>query len=228
MKFAKVNLQWMAEHGLLAIHTMRKNNAGTECVLHAEYLAPFSEELEVLDFPVYEHDSQEFRAILDSPEWTRSDEEQIPESTEFTQVAAIQNMLRSTKSGIQTMALTDNESLKVLDLFPAWSEFLGKELSPGMKVVYEGKLYKVRAYISVVLENQFPSINTAALYEEINEEAAGTISDPIPYNNNMELIEGKYYSQDSVTYKCTRSTGQAVYNPLSDLVGIYVELAENK
>lgn len=38
------------------------------------------------------------------------------------------------------------------------------------------------------------AISTAALYEEINESAAGTLEDPIPYNN-MELEEGKYYSQ---------------------------------
>ncbi len=39
------------------------------------------------------------------------------------------------------------------------------------------------------------------------------------------MEEGKYYSQDGVTYKCTRSTGQAVYANLSDLIGIYVEVA---
>ena len=64
-------------------------------------------------------------------------------------------------------------------------------------------------------------------YEEINESHTGTSEDPIPYNNNMELVEGKYYSQDGVTYLCTRSTGQAVYNPLKDLVGIYVEVHVN-
>jgi hypothetical protein len=44
------------------------------------------------------------------------------------------------------------------------------------------------------LENQPPSIDTAALYEEIVEDHAGTKEDPIPYNNNMELKLGKYYS----------------------------------
>ena len=41
----------------------------------------------------------------------------------------------------------------------------------------------------------------------------------------MELEEGKYYSQDGVTYLCTRDTGIPVYNALKDLVGIYVEAA---
>lgn len=36
---------------------------------------------------------------------------------------------------------------------------------------------------------------------------------------------GLYYTQDGVTYLCTRDTGIAVYNDLSDLVGIYVEEA---
>lgn len=80
-----------------------------------------------------------------------------------------------------------------------------------------------------VLENQPPSIDTAALYEEINESHAGTLEDPIPYNNNnMALEEGKYYSQGGVTYLCTNSTGQAVYNNLSQLVGICVEVVSDK
>ena len=63
------------------------------------------------------------------------------------------------------------------------------------------------------------------MWEEICEAHAGTAEDPIPYNNNMELIEGLYYIQDGVVYRCNRSTGQAVYNPLNELVGLYVEVA---
>lgn len=37
------------------------------------------------------------------------------------------------------------------------------------------------------------------------------------------LESGKYYSQGGVTYLCTRDTGIAVYQPLADLVGVYVE-----
>lgn len=96
-------------------------------------------------------------------------------------------------------------------------------MKKGIRSVYDDKLFRARQDISVVLENQPPSIDTAALYEEINEENAGTLDDPIPYNNNMELFAGKYYSQDGTVYKCTRDTGQAVYQDLADLVGIYVE-----
>lgn len=122
-------------------------------------------------------------------------------------------------------SFTDEQALMVKTLYPEWSTFIGKKLEQGERVLYQDRLYKVRQLVNPVLENQPPSIETAALYEEIVENHDGTLEDPIPYNNNMELFEGKYYSQDGVVYKCTRGTGQAVYNPLKDLVGIYVELA---
>lgn len=124
---------------------------------------------------------------------------------------------------INTFDLSDEEALKRKDLYPEWQSFIGKPLNTGFKVQYGDNLYKVRQPITTVLENQYPSENTAALYEEINETASGTIDDPIPYNGNMELFEGLYYSQNGVTYRCTRSTGTAVYHDLSALVGIYVQ-----
>jgi hypothetical protein len=39
-------------------------------------------------------------------------------------------------------------------------------------VLYQDRLYKVKQAIENVLENQPPSVDTAALYEEINETNA--------------------------------------------------------
>ena len=127
---------------------------------------------------------------------------------------------------INNVELADSDALAVKDLHPSWKSFIGKEMKAKTRVTYGDKLFRARQDINPVLENQPPSIDTAALYEEINEENAGTLDDPIPYNNNMELFAGKYYSQDGVTYKCIRDTGQAVYQDLADLVGNYVEVAE--
>lgn len=71
-----------------------------------------------------------------------------------------------------------------------------------------------------------PGEGTESLYEKIDEVHTGTAEDPIPYSGNMALENGKYYTQDGQTYKCTRDTGTAVYNALSELVGIYVEVVE--
>lgn len=127
---------------------------------------------------------------------------------------------------INTFDLTDEQALEVKMLYPLWESFIGGSLKKNYKVIYDNKLYKVIQEVPTVLENQYPSINTAALYTEINETNKGTYDDPIPYNNNMALEEGKYYSQGGVIYKCTRSTGIAVYHPLSALVGLYVEVAD--
>lgn len=127
---------------------------------------------------------------------------------------------------INTVELTDEQSLEVKYLYPDWEDFIGKSLEVGMKVLYDDKLYKVIQAVNPVLENQPPSIYTASLYTEINETHAGTKEDPIPYNNNMELELGKYYTQDGVLYMCHRDSEIPVYNNLADLVGIYVTLVE--
>lgn len=66
------------------------------------------------------------------------------------------------------------------------------------------------------------------LWEEVSRHA-GTQEDPIPYNDEhdplfagMELEQGKYYTQDGITYYCHTGSGRAVYNDLKDLT-IYVE-----
>lgn len=110
-----------------------------------------------------------------------------------------------------------------MELYPAWDGFIGSTLDEGMKVTYAGRLWRVRQAVSTVLENQPPSLETAALYEVIEEQHAGTQEDPVPYQPPMEIFEGKYYSQDGVTYRCTRSSGQALTHNLSELVGLYVE-----
>lgn len=143
---------------------------------------------------------------------------EIPES--------VNSMLNLMTTKINDMELTDEQTLEFKDLYPTWESFIGKSLTTGYKVQYNNALYRVRQEIATVLENQYPSIDTAALYEEINETAAGTQEDPIPYNNNMQLVEGKYYTQVNVVYYCNRSTGQAVYNDLKDLVNIYVNIVE--
>lgn len=115
--------------------------------------------------------------------------------------------------------LDDQTALEAKCLHPVWAA--GAAYAVGHKVQYGGRLWKVlQAHTS---QDGWEPENVPALFTEITESHAGTLADPIPYYNNMELTEGLYYSQDGVTYRCTRSTGQPVYNALADLVGIYVE-----
>lgn len=122
--------------------------------------------------------------------------------------------------------ITDEEALKRPLLVYSWDTYVGKSLAKGQVVSYDGKLWRVRQDVAAVLDNQPPSLATAALYEVIEVEPAGTQDDPIPYTPPMEIFNGKYYTQGGVLYKCTRDSGQALTHNLSDLVGLYVESAD--
>lgn len=122
--------------------------------------------------------------------------------------------------------ITDEEALKRPLLVYPWDTYVGKALAKGQVVSHDDKLWRVRQAVATVLENQPPSMATAALYEVIEVEAAGTQDDPIPYTPPMEIFNGKYYTQGGVLYKCTRDSGQALSHDLAALVGLYVELTD--
>lgn len=123
----------------------------------------------------------------------------------------------------------DQAALSMKMLYPVWgkkgAEF-GKSVETGFKFRHDKKFFKVMQPHKLQ-EDWVPGIDTASLYEEINETHAGTLEDPIPYSGNMRLELGKYYSQNGVTYKCIRDTGIPVYDDLATLAtvggGSYVE-----
>lgn len=123
---------------------------------------------------------------------------------------------------INTLSVDDATAVRMAAFYPEWEK--DKQYTVGYKVQYLGKLYKVvQAHTSQ--ETWTPDI-TASLYTRIDEVHDGTKYDAIPYKGNMALESGKYYIEDNVTYICNRDTGNPVYNKLSELVGIYVEIVE--
>lgn len=143
-----------------------------------------------------------------------------PKTASAPRMADIAKLLMLT---VNTMSLTDNDALSVKSVYPEWETLIGKEVKQGDKMQCDGRLWKVLQQ-HTVQEQWRPGTGTESLYTEIVETASGTADDPIPYNNNMELEQGKYYIQDGITYLCTRNTEIPVYQHLADLVGIYVEL----
>ena len=122
---------------------------------------------------------------------------------------------------INTLTVDDNTALRMVEFYPEWAA--DTEYTIGYKVQRNGKLWRCRqAHTS---QTGWEPENTASLWTEICENHAGTLEDPIPYSGNMALESGKYYMQDGKVYRCTRDTGNPVYNALSELVGLYVEEA---
>lgn len=129
---------------------------------------------------------------------------------------------------INTLSADDAVAIRMKDYYPPWES--GKAYTTangcpvGYKVTRNGRLWKLRQE-HTSQDNWAPGeTGTESLWKEICESHDGTQYDPIPYNGNMELENGKYYTQGGVLYKCTRDTGNPVYNTLAELVGIYVEV----
>lgn len=137
-------------------------------------------------------------------------------------MSVVVDRARALRMVIESLAqdnLDDTEALENTELFPAW-DGNGHGYAVGERFRYEGILYKTKqAHTS---QTDWTPDVTASLYEQVAEEGQGTKNNPIPYNNNMALEEGKYYSQYNVLYYCFRSTGVAVHNDLSALIEIYV------
>lgn len=166
---------------------------------------------------------------IDIPE----DYETKPLINHVQRLKRTQELIKQATQEMNTLNLTPVEALEVLDWFPQWGVDegfkAGDTITKGQKFKYDGKLWAV-LQDHTILEHYYPSINTASLYVEVtpeyneNGEELGTLDNPIPYDGNMILENGKYYIQEGTIYKCNRDTGIAVYHALRDLVGLYVEL----
>lgn len=124
--------------------------------------------------------------------------------------------------------LPAEDALRHKDYYPEWGDEnapMGKEVPAGFRMNHDGTLYEV-IQAHALQADWVPGTGTESLYKAVQEEHTGMQDDPIPYDGNMELTEGLYYTQNGVTYLCTRSTGQPVYNTLAELVGLYVEAQE--
>ena len=119
--------------------------------------------------------------------------------------------------------ISNEEALDYMAIIYPWDYYLDKVLTEGMMVTYEDKPWRVRQ-THTPLEIYPPSLATASLYEAIDKEHSGEADDPIPYTPPMEIFANKYYTEDGVTYRCTRNSGVALTHRLADLVGLYVEV----
>lgn len=122
-------------------------------------------------------------------------------------------------------ALTDAQALTCKLIYQQWEKLIGTTATPGQRFLHGKTLFKVS---DDAPEHTFsaewePGVTTASLYEAIDEEHSGTLDDPIPFTQPMQIYNGKYYSQFGKVYLCTRDSGKPLAFDLADLVGLYVQ-----
>lgn len=165
---------------------------------------------------------------IDKPE----DYEVKPIINHVQRLKRTNELIKRNTEEMNELNLSAVDALEVVEWFPKWGvDFKeGDTITKGTKFQYEGKLYAV-LQDHTILAHYYPSTNTASLYVEVTPEyndqgeEMGTLENPIPYEGNMVLENGKYYIQDEVKYLCNRDSGNPVYHALKDLVGLYVEVA---
>ena len=187
-----------------------KRNPTEEEILSAGYL-PIEEQAEP--------ESKE--GFIKSSKWVQTDTAIVKKWTMKRDMRPLSQFEVSKKiiaQQINTLPVDDNTALRMQSYYPEWAE--NTAYAVGYKVQYGGKLWRVRqAHTSIVT---WEPENAPSLWEVINETHDGTMYDAIPYDGNMALVSGKYYTQNDVIYLCNRDTVNPVYNALAELVGLYV------
>lgn len=143
----------------------------------------------------------------------------------FAEYDEILRTLISSNSEKIVSTFTDENAVKVIDLYPVWT--VGISVAKDSRYQYNGKLYKcVQAHTTQA--DWTPNV-TPALWTVIDVAHAGTIDDPIPASAGMEYIKGLYYIEDGVIYLMNRegmAEGKIItlYYLPSQLVGQYFEV----
>lgn len=139
-----------------------------------------------------------------------------------------------------SQSLEDAVALAAVELFPKWKELCNKEVEDengvvskgvevekGFRFQHDNKLYRIEQPRYKFVEHYVPGADgTESLFSKVDETHAGTKEDPIPFETNMEIYNGLYYTQNGVLYRCILSSGQPLHHDLALLVGSYVEVVE--
>ena len=167
--------------------------------------------------------ASEMAAMQEAAAQAEAEEKRRPLS-----LGEVQEMM--VRQQINTLSVDDNTALRMRRYYPTFAELVGQTVTQGTKFraddSEDADLYKVIQPELTIQAHYPPGKGTESLYTRIDETHDGTQYDPIHYDGNMALENGKYYTQGGVTYLCHRSTGQPVYNALSELVGLYVEVID--
>lgn len=215
MKYAIVDLLWAKLHGIEILPEMRTSIDQSKVILHEEMLVPFEDE----SFPRYSFSDPTFIEMLNSEEWTSTEEKPVI-NRDFSRILALNVLNEEITKEINTYDLSPSEALQIKDRYPEWET--GINVKTGERYRVEDVLWEcIQAHTTQ--DNWKPSMATASLWKTVDEDHKGTIDDPIVYIPPMEIFKDKYYIQNGVIYKCTRDSGQPLTHDLSALVGLYVE-----
>lgn len=149
------------------------------------------------------------------------------ENLDYDALKRVEQLNEDIKENINNAELSDEQALDMQGLFPEWSVLVasvtGVSAPVGFRLQHKGTLYKV-IQEHTLQSNWEPGVGTESLYQVVQVAHAGTREDPIPWQHNMVLENGKFYTDKGVLYECIRDSGIGMVYDLKDLVsGGYVK-----
>lgn len=132
-------------------------------------------------------------------------------------LAQVDTLMAGISKRINDTPMTAEQSLKNKRYYPQWKDIIGKPVDTGFRFNEGENMYEVIQPHTLSAE-WVPGTGTESLYKVVQEEHEGTKDDPIPWQLNMELYNGKYYTDKGVKYLCIRDSGMGLSFALADLV----------
>lgn len=127
-------------------------------------------------------------------------------------------------ANINDMTLSNKEVNDVVEFLPKWEDYIGKSLTKGFKVQYNGKPYKVLKGLSNIVSVHTPDI-TKSEYGLISSHN-GTKDDAIPYEHWTLIEKDVYYTENGKLYIGILNAPNGYDADLKDLPTLVKEVTE--
>lgn len=171
----------------------------------------------------------EWRQVTDMERAQIIAQAQVLDTSELTPeyLQKVDALVAAIPATINTRNFTEQEALENMEWFPVWGDenaYMGMPVEKGFIFRYKtvGKeeyaLYKSLKKHTLSAE-WIPGQGTESLYAKVSLHK-GTKEDPIPYEQNMLIEEGKYYTQDGVLYIGLMTTLTGYPSDLKDMPSV--------
>lgn len=105
----------------------------------------------------------------------------------------------------------DATALALSPICPSWGA--GTHYEAGEIVNHEGQAYRVIQAVDSLAHQPPGADGMLAIYRPLNPGHAGTLEDPIPFVNGMDVYNGKYYSFNEKTYLAKADMLPCIWDP---------------
>lgn len=106
----------------------------------------------------------------------------------------VDTLLAGVSDKINEVELTTEQKLEKKSYFPKWDDLIGESAEPEFNFQHGDNLFEVLQPHTFAAEWVPGEAGTESLYKKVSLHA-GTKEDPIPWEKNMQLYEGKYYTE---------------------------------